>query len=217
LINWASNRPQSHGTRHQSHGTPVPAASEEPGSQQLALSSRGQDFLRDKTPPPLLRIPTGVRTVGAVGNMTSSVGPSHKNLMVLDSHASFPESLLLMAAFDASNNFPEAHLRSLDVQAQSTPNSAPDQSSQKPKLLDQDATTTEATTTEASGTDMGQLHVRQKARKGLTSHFHDMVSTFKDTLLVHSPQNSPLIKRILLRQPAYANSSDESDVFHGLL
>jgi hypothetical protein len=137
--------------------------------------------------------------------------------MVLDSQASFPESLLLMAALDASNNFPEAHLLSLDVQTQSTPNSAPDQSSQKPNLLDQDATTTKANTTGAAATDMGQLHVRQKARKGLTSHFHNTVSTFKDTLLVHSPQINPLFKRILLRQAAYANSSDVSDVFHGLL
>jgi hypothetical protein len=137
--------------------------------------------------------------------------------MVLDSQASFPESLLLMAALDASNNFPEAHLLSLDVQTQSTPNSAPDQSSQKPTLLDQDATTTEATRTEDAATDMGQLHVRQKARKGLTSHFHHTVSTFKDTLLLHSPQINPLIKRILLAHQAYANSSDESDAFHGLL
>jgi hypothetical protein len=134
--------------------------------------------------------------------------------MVLDSQASFPESLLLMAALDASNNFPEAHPRSLDVQTQSTPNSAPDQSSQKPKLLDQDAATTEATRTEAAATDMGQLHVRQKARKGLTSHvrqkarkgltshFHNTVSAFKDTLLLHSPQINPLIKRILLAHQA---------------
>jgi hypothetical protein len=57
-----------------------------------------------------------------VGNMTSGAGPSHTNLMVLDSQASFPESLLLMAALDASNNFPDAHILSLDVQTQSTPN-----------------------------------------------------------------------------------------------
>jgi hypothetical protein len=143
--------------------------------------------------------------------MTTGVGPSHKKLMVLDSQAAFPESLLLMAVLDASNNFPQEHLRSLDVQAQSTPNSAPDQSSQKPKLLDQDATT------KVSEADMGQLQVRQKDRKSLTSHFHNTVSTFKDTLLVHSPQINPLFKRILLRQTAYANSSDVSDVFHGLL
>jgi hypothetical protein len=89
--------------------------------------------------------------------MTTGVGPSHKKLMVLDSQADFPESLLLMAVLDASNNFPQEHLRSLDVQAQSTPNSAPDQSSQKPKLLDQDVTT------KVSEADMGQLQVRQKA------------------------------------------------------
>jgi hypothetical protein len=211
LINWANNRPQSRESSCSHNGKVVPAASEEPDSQQLALSSRGLDFLGEKAPPLLLRIPT-------VGNMTSGVGPSHKKLMVLDSQASFPESLLLMAALDASNNFPEAQLISLDVQTQSTPNSAPDQSSQKPKLLDQDATTTEATRTEADTTDMGQLHVRQKARKGLTSHFHHTVATFKDTLLFHSPQINPLIKRILLaHQAAYANSSDESDAFHGLM
>ena len=205
LINWANNRPQS-----SNNGKPVPAASEEPGSQHLALSSRGQDFLGEKAPPPLLRIPN-------VGTITSGVGPSHTNLMVLDSQASFPETLLLMAALDASNYFPEAHLGSLDVQAQSAPSSVPDQSSQKPKLLDQDATTTEATTPEAAATGMGQSHVRQKARKGLTWHFHDTVSTFKDTLLVHSPRINPLMKRILLAQAAYVNSGDESDAFHGLL
>jgi hypothetical protein len=207
LINWANNR---HETSCSQNGKPVPAASEEPGSQQRALSSRGQDFLGEKAPPLLLRIPT-------VGNMTSGAGPSHTNLMVLDSQASFPESLLLMAALDASNYFPEAHLGSLDVHAQSAPSSAPDQSSQKPKLLDQDAATTVATTPEAAATGMGQLHIRQKARKGLTSHFHNTVSTFKDTLLVHSPQINPLMKRILLAQAAYVNSRDESDAFHGLL
>jgi hypothetical protein len=126
-----------------------------------------------------------------------------------------------MAALDASKNYPEAHPRSLDVQSQSTPNSAPDQSSQKPsqnaKLLHRDAVTTKATTTEAAATDMGQLHVRHNARKGLTSHFHLTVSTFKDTLLVDSPQINPLIKRILLAQGAYANSSDDSDAFRRLL
>ena len=137
--------------------------------------------------------------------------------MVLDPHAAFPESLLLKATLDERNNFPEAHLPCLLGQAQSPPNSAPDQSSQKAKLLDQDATSTEATTTKASASDMGQLQVRQKARKGLTSHFHNTVSTFKDTLLAHSPQINPLFKRILLRQAVYANSSDESDVLHGLL
>ena len=63
---------------------------------------------------------------------------------------------------------------------------------------------------------MGQL-LRQKARKVLTSHFHNTVSTFKDTFLVHVPQINPLMKRILVGQTAYVNSSDESDAFHELL
>ena len=156
--------------------------------------SAGQNSLGENAPPPLLRIPT-------VGNMTSGVGTSKKKLMVLDPHASFPESLLLKATLDERNNFPEAHLPCLDGQAQSTPNSAPDQSSQKPKLLDEDATTTKTTTAEAAVTDMDLLLVRQKkAKKSLTWHFHNTVSTFKDTLLAHSPQINPVIKIILLAQ-----------------
>jgi len=58
LIHWANNRPQSHETSCSHNGKPVPAASEEPGSQLLALSSRGQDFLGEKAPPLLLRIAT---------------------------------------------------------------------------------------------------------------------------------------------------------------
>jgi hypothetical protein len=126
-----------------------------------------------------------------------------------------------MAALHASNNFPEAHLPSLVALSQSTPNSVPDQSSQKPsqnpKLLHRDAITRKATTTEAAATDVGQLHVRHNARKGLTSHFHLTVSTFKDTLLVDSPHINPLMKRILLAQGAYANSSDDPDAFRRLL
>ena len=142
-------------------------------------------------------------------------------LHLLHKASILPRTRLLMAALDASNNFPEAHLRSLDVQSQATPNSAPDQSSQEPsqnpKLLDQDASTTKASTTGAAAIDMAHLHVRHNARKGLTSHFHLTVSTFKDTLLVDSPQINPLIKRILLAQGAYANSSDDSDAFRKLL
>ena len=181
--------------------------------------SAGQNSLGENAPPPLLRIPT-------VGNMTSGVGTSKKKLMVLDPHVSFPESFLLKATLDERNNFPEAHLPCLDGQAQSTPgsaldqssqkpklldedatapNSAPDQSPQKPKLLDEDTTTTKTTTTEAVTTDMSLCLVRQKARKGLTSHFHNTGSTFRDTLLTHSPQINPVIKRILLAQAAYAN------------
>jgi hypothetical protein len=198
LIDWANtSRPPAHETSSSQDGKPVPAASEEP------VLSAGPNLLGENAAPPLLRIPT-------VGNMTSGVGTSKKKLMVLDPHASFPESLLLKATLDERNNFPEAHLPCLDGQAQSTTNSAPDQSSQKPKLLDDDATTTEATTTAAAATDMRLLLVKQKVRKSLTSHFHNTVSTFRDTLLARSPQINPVIKRILLAQAAYANSRDES-------
>jgi hypothetical protein len=198
LIDWANkSRPPAHETSCSHDGKPVPAASVE------TVLSAGQNFLGENAPPPLLRIPT-------VGNMPSGFGTCKKKLMVLDPQASFPESLLLKATLDKRNNFPEAHLPCLDGQAQSTPNSAPHQSLQNPKLLDDDATTTEATTTEAAATDMGLLLVRQKARKSLTSHFHNTVSTFKDTLLAHSPQINSVIKRILLAQAAYANSRDES-------
>jgi hypothetical protein len=202
LIDWANkSRPTAYETSSSQDGKPVEAASEEP------VLSAGPNLLGENAAPPLLRIPT-------VGNMTSGVGTSKKKLMVLDPHASFPESLLLKATLDERNNFPEAHLPCLDGQAQSTTNSAPDQSSQKPKLLDDDATTTEATTTAAAATDMRPnmrlLLVKQKVRKSLTSHFHNTVSTFRDTLLAHSPQINPVIKRILLAQAAYANSRDES-------
>jgi hypothetical protein len=197
LIDWANkSRQPAHETSCSHDGKPVPAASGGP-----CVSAGLNFFGEDAPPPPLLRIPT-------VGNMTSGFGASKKKLMVLDPQASFPESLLLQATLDERNNFPEAHLPCPDGQAQSTPNSAPDQSSQKPKLLD-DATTTEATTTEAAATDMRLLLVGQKARKSLTSHFHNTVSTFRDTLLAHSPQINPVIKRILLAQAAYANSRDE--------
>ena len=147
LIDWANkSRQPAHETSCSHDGKPVPAASVE------TVLSAGQNFLGENAPPPLLRILT-------VGNMSSGLGTCKKKLMVLDPQASFPESLLLKATLDERNNFPEAHLPCPDGQAQSTPNSAPDQSSQKPKLLD-DATTTEAITTEAAATDMGLLLVR---------------------------------------------------------
>ena len=73
--------------------------------RRASTASHAGGFKVGDEPPPLMtRIPT-------VGNMEYSHGaggPAHQ-VMLLDSQASFPESMLLLATMDPEQSFPEAH------------------------------------------------------------------------------------------------------------
>lgn len=73
--------------------------------RRASTASHAGGFKVGDEPPPLMaRIPT-------VGNMEYSHGaggPAHQ-IMLLDSQASFPESMLLLATMDPEQSFPEAH------------------------------------------------------------------------------------------------------------
>jgi hypothetical protein len=80
-----------------------------PTKSSQSVHSHPGGFRLGEAPPPL------ISRIASVGNMNSGVcGPgTQQKVMILDSQASFPDSLLVVATLDDTQNFPDAHIPSV--------------------------------------------------------------------------------------------------------